>query len=80
MGLLEPVGLVAFLGIKLFYVLGAGLLMSGGIRYRAYRQNPSQVRLSEVLLLLLLGTGLVLAPLLMQHADGAIILEGRGVH
>ncbi len=75
--LLGPVGLLANVGYKIFYVLGAGFILGSGLRYRAHRINPNEVRFGEVLFLLVLGVLLVLLPFIMNLSQGASILQDQ---
>jgi hypothetical protein len=73
-----PIGTLAELSYKVCYLIGVGLLMTAGIRYRKHRQNPNQVRMGEVIMLLLLGLALFLLPLLLHVSLGAQILDDIG--
>ena len=53
------------------YVLGVGMLTGSLLQYRRHRQNPSEVRLSGPVLLLILGFLLVIFPWLARYSFSA---------
>ena len=52
-------------------VLGVGMLTGSLLQYRRHRQNPSEVRLSGPVLLLILGLILVIFPYLARYSFSA---------
>ena len=62
--MLQPVGIMAEGVQKLCYIIGGTLILGAGIQYKNYRDNPSAVRLSTPVVLLLLGIGLILVPII----------------
>ncbi len=62
--MLGPLGLLTEGFYKICYVIGATLLLGAGLQYKNYRNNPSAVRLSTPIVLLLLGIALILLPLI----------------
>lgn len=68
---LEPVSVLADVMYKICYVLGSTLVLGSFIQYKAHRDNPSQVRLSQPIFLLIVGLVLIALPYLAQYSDAA---------
>jgi len=73
--MLEPAGLLSSGMHKLFYIIGSTLILGAGLQYKNYRDNPTAVRLSTPVVLFLLGTGLILIPLISSLSPGAQALS-----
>lgn len=58
-----------------FIVVGTGLLCGAALQYRNHRNNPSQVRLIQPIILLLCGICLIMLPFLTSISDGGKILS-----
>ena len=72
--LMGPVGMMAHIGYTICYILGAGLLVTAGLRYAQYRKNSNQVRLGEVFAALTFALVLIILPLIFQLSQGAGLL------
>lgn len=62
------------LAFKACYILGSALLLGALIQYRQHRNNPTEVRLSQPVFLLILGLVVILIPFLVKISAGATIL------
>ena len=71
--MLEPVSVLTDVMYKICYVLGSTLILGSFIQYKAHRDNPSQVRLSQPIFLLIVGLVLIALPSLAQYSDAASV-------
>lgn len=62
----DPVDLFTGIIYKICYVIGFVLIIGSVLQYKRHRDNPSEVRLSQPVLLLLLGIIIVVLPLIPQ--------------
>ena len=63
---LEPVGFLSSFVSKMCYVIGTILIVGSLMQYKRHRDNPTEVRISKPLMLLLLGLVIALIPLVPQ--------------
>lgn len=70
---MEPVGVLTRTMYNICYVLGATMLLGSVIQYKNYRDNPSQVRLSRPIFLLVIGLVLLAIPFISGYSEGASI-------
>lgn len=68
---LGPLGVMINLMYKVCYIIGAGLIVSGAVQYKAYRDNPSQVPLSRPILLVVFGLILIALPFVTRLSIGS---------
>lgn len=61
-----PVDLFTGIIYKVCYVIGFVLIVGSVLQYKRYRDNPNEVRLSQPILLLLLGGIIIILPLIPQ--------------
>lgn len=73
LNVLEPTSLIAKLFYIMCYIIGSGLVLGAILQYRIHRQNPVQVTLMQVLLLLLFGLGLIAVPIFAQLSKAAAV-------
>jgi hypothetical protein len=73
--MLVPLGLAADGFRKLCFVIGGTLIIGAGMQYKNYRNNPSAVRLSTPVVLLLLGIALILLPIISSISQGSQIVD-----
>lgn len=59
----------------LFFCAGVGFVVGAMIQYKAHRDNPSQVRISTPILLLILGLVLLIVPLLSMQGTASFFLK-----
>jgi len=61
------------------YALGIGLLFSSMILYRKHRQNPTEIRLGQVILVALSGVAVGGLPFLVRLSDAGELLTRIGI-
>lgn len=69
--LLVPVGLLTNLLYNIFYIVGAMLLGGSIIRYKEYRENPSQTRLNQPVVMLILGCVFIAFPFIARMSPAS---------
>jgi hypothetical protein len=60
---------------KICYALGIILIVGSGIQYRMHRKNPMQIRLSNVIFLLIVGIVVVCLPFLVKLSTSSRIID-----
>jgi len=60
--LLGPIGAFTHVLYNICYILGAGLLLGSIVRYREYRDNPSQTPISRPIFIFIFGLVLLAIP------------------
>jgi intracellular multiplication protein IcmD len=68
---LVPVDIMTQLLYKIFYILGAVLVVGSGIQYKAHRDNPQQVPINRPIFLLIIGLVLLAVPFVAQLSSAA---------
>ena len=68
----EQVKALSGLLIITAYVAGIGFVLSGVIKFKAHRDNPTQVPLSAPIVLLCVGAALLFLPAVMKSAGSTI--------
>lgn len=71
--LLGPLGYLTSIVNKICYVIGFTLIVGSGMQYKRYRDNPTEVRLGQVLMLLIFGIIVVILPLIPEWLSGKTI-------
>lgn len=61
-----PVDLFTSIIVKICYVIGFVLIVGSGLQYKRYRENPSEVRFSQPVLLFIFGVVVIILPLIPQ--------------
>lgn len=62
----SPVDLFTSIITKICYVIGFVLIIGSVLQYKRYRENSSEVRLSQPILLFIFGVVIVILPLIPQ--------------
>lgn len=70
-------GSIATLISAASYIVGIGFALSGMVKFKAHRDNPTQVPLSAPIVLLFVGIGLVFLPSIINSA-GTTLFGGDG--
>lgn len=70
---MEPISVLTRTMYNICYVLGGTMLLGSVIQYKNYRDNPSQVRLSRPIFLLVIGLVLLAIPFIGNYSEGATI-------
>lgn len=69
--MLVPISALAQLFYKMFYILGAAMIVGSGVQYKAHRDNPSQIPINRPIFLLVVGLVLIAVPLIAQLSASA---------
>jgi len=69
---MEPVSIFTSGLHVICYIIGGTLILGAGLQYRNYRNNPTAIRLSTPIVLLLLGIALILLPLLASLSPASM--------
>ncbi len=75
--ILVPLGALNQIIYTICYILGTAMLGGSLIQYKAHRDNPSNVRLTQPIMLLIIGLILIGIPYLVQVSSGANILQSN---
>ncbi len=70
--LMEPVAVVASFMVSVALIAGFTCLLAGFLRYMQHRANPLAHPISTVIILLVLGTMLLLLPLIYKFTESGI--------
>lgn len=73
--LTSPVDFLTTIIYKICYLIGFVLVVSSFFQYRRYRNNPTEVRLSQPVMLLILGICIGLLPLIPQFLSSRLGTE-----
>jgi hypothetical protein len=68
--ILTPVCIMTDVFYKICYIIGFALCIASGIQYKAHRDNPLHVRVSQPIALLIFGLAFILLPLIGQLSTG----------
>lgn len=59
------------------YIAGVGFAIAGIVKFKAHKDNPTQVALSQPIVYLCVGAGLLFLPSIMSSA-GSTVFGGQG--
>ncbi|CAN5259566.1 hypothetical protein BH10PSE19_BH10PSE19_06280 [soil metagenome] len=68
---LDPICVMTSAFYKICYVIGAALLVASIVQYKAHRNNPLQVRISQPIALVIFGIAFILLPIIGQLSTSA---------
>lgn len=71
---LEPIGIFTNAVYSICYILGAAFIMGSVVRYREYRENPSQTPISRPIAILLFGIVLLSIPIIAKLSEASTIV------
>ena len=60
---------------KICYALGTLLIIGSAVQYKLHRKNPIQVKLSNVIFLLIIGIVVVCLPFIVKLSSSANVIE-----
>ncbi len=61
------------------YIVGIGFALAGMVKFKAHRDNPTQVPLSAPIVLLFVGIGLVFLPSIIKSAGTTLFGGGEKI-
>jgi len=73
--ILGPFSAMGKIMMAVCIVGGVGFILGSVVQYKAHRENPTQVRISTPLLLLILGIALVSLPFLGKYSSSSLFLN-----
>ncbi len=59
------------------YIAGVAFAIAGIVKFKAHKDNPTQVALSQPIVYLLVGAGLLFLPSIMQSAGTTVFGSGQ---
>lgn len=74
--MLEPLGIFTNVLYNIFYIVGVMCLGGAIIRYKEYRENPSQTRLSTPIFLLIIGGVFIALPFIARTSPASTAVTG----
>lgn len=72
---LEPLGIFTNALYSICYILGAGFIMSSIIRFKEYRENPSQTPISRPIAVLIFGLIFLAIPFIARLSQSSSALR-----
>lgn len=61
------------------YIAGVAFAIAGIVKFKAHKDNPTQVPLSQPIVYLLVGAGLLFLPSIMSSAGSTVFGSGQAV-
>jgi intracellular multiplication protein IcmD len=68
----DQLGAMAQLMVYVSYVAGVGFAMAGLLKFKAHKDAPQQVKLSDAVVLIIVAAALLFLPSVMSAAGGSI--------
>lgn len=75
----KNLGPIATLISAASYIVGIGFALAGMVKFKAHRDNPTQVPLSAPIVLLFVGVGLVFLPSIIKSAGSTLFGDDRAI-
>jgi Ca2+/H+ antiporter len=70
--MMGPIMVIAKIMADVSVAVGVGLLIGSVLQYAAYRRNPSQVRLTTPIFLVIMGIILIAIPFVVHYYSGYV--------